>query len=168
MKKLLLLALDHLREVTKMIVISGLVLVLGGCATPTRTITARTWAADGLSTRTETVIAESGWQLAWGERHDVVSGPGVAAGSDISKRTMGIVAGALGGALLGFAAGNPAVGALVGTVAGGLSQAIDGTVNPSATSTDLVTLLGASNELAKLKASAKIPAVPTPTPAAVK
>lgn len=103
------------------IAILALVL-LAGCATPQRTVSSATY-KDG-KVIAQSTTSETGFQLWIGERHDVTSAPGTAAGSDISKATVGALGGAAIGAAAGALAGSPLMGAALGTAAGGISQAV--------------------------------------------
>lgn len=104
------------RRLAILVMLAAALALLAGCATPTRTVVCATLA--GVS-----VSRETGWQLAWGERHDALSGVG--ANSEIGKRTIGVVGGSVAGGVIGAVSGQPAMGALVGTVAGGIAAALD-------------------------------------------
>jgi hypothetical protein len=138
-----------IRRYIQLNLVAAALAALAGCATPERTVLSESYYPSGrLQARSQ--AHEIGHQLWLAERHDVTSAPGTSAGSDVSKRTMGIVGGALGGTLIGGAFGNPALGALTGTVAGSIGAAIDGRDNPSA-SADLGAILGAANEIERAR-----------------
>lgn len=114
-----------------------LVMMVAGCAMPERVITATTY--DDGTTATITVSREIGYQLYWGERHDMQSGPGVANASDVSKTTMGSVA----TAAIGAAAG-AYIGGMPGAVLGGVGGAAAGKLSGDKTTTGTAqTLAGA-------------------------
>lgn len=92
------------------IAIAALLLSLA-CATPRLTITSDK-------------IDETGPQLLWGERHYQVLTPRGAASADVSKKTMGVVGGAVAGGVIGGVTGNAALGMVVGSAAGGVGEAI--------------------------------------------
>ena len=73
-------------------------------------------------------VTTKGIPAIFGEPHEhlVATADGAESTSGVSKKTLGIVVGGLGGALIGACAGNPAVGALVGTIAASIGQVIYG------------------------------------------
>ena len=105
--------------------------MLAGCATPERTVSMSTWAGDGSTTRTLAMSHETGYQLFFGERSTMLTGPGATALDTIDKTTMGnVINSAIGAAVLGYAAGVP--GAIVGGAGG---YAIGPIVNKATTKT---------------------------------
>jgi len=88
---------------------------VAGCATPERTVTVRTWSGDQDNTRTLSMTHEIGYQLFFGARSTLLTGPGASAVDSVDKTAIGAALGAYLGGLPGAVAGG-ATGAAVGPV----------------------------------------------------
>ena len=96
---------------------------VAGCATPERTVTVRTWSGDQDNTRTLSMTHEIGYQLFFGARSTLLTGPGASAVDSVDKTAMADVAKTAIGAALGAY-----LGGLPGAVAGGATGAAVGPV----------------------------------------